>query len=215
MEALEQGLPAPIPPDPEKADRQIKEDEDPQVWLEDGIWWTVFPPPAGFDGEEEGEIADGDYQRTLTADEEAVMKARNRAADEAELARCCAVRDRYFGLAPRGCSESFFPQGSRNNEPSETSGEEEEGWGEGPIEYKSMEPPCPSPAFRGRGGAQAEGLGGEGLHTALGKTLTSRRSAAGPSSPVRTGEGYDASLPYPHRRFRSIAQPARLWGKHG
>src|SRR5688572_30429026 len=46
-----------------------------------------------------------------------------------------------------------------------------------------------SPAFRGRGGTQAEGLGGEGLADSGVQTLTSHRFAAGPSSPVNTGEG--------------------------
>ncbi len=125
MDALEQGLPAPhlVAPGPVEADPRIEEDEEeqenPRVWLEDGRWWTFFPPPEGFDGEEEGDSGDGDYQRTLTEDEEAVMTARSRAADEAELARCCAVRDRYFGLPKRGCSGTFFLQGSRNNETSE------------------------------------------------------------------------------------------------
>jgi hypothetical protein len=49
--------------------------------------------------------------------------------------------------------------------------------------------PSSSPAFRGRGGTQAEGLGGEGLADSGVQTLTSHRCAAGPSSPVRTGEG--------------------------
>jgi hypothetical protein len=142
MDALEQGLPVPrlVPPDPAEADRRIEEDENPQVWREDGIWWTFFPPPDGFDGEEEGEIGEGDYQRTLTAGEEAVMQARDRADDEAELARCCAVRDSYFSLPPSGVSETFFPRASRNNETSEPSGEEL-----GPIEYKSMVPPSRHP----------------------------------------------------------------------
>jgi mxaJ protein len=47
-----------------------------------------------------------------------------------------------------------------------------------------------SPALRGRGGTQAEGLGGEGLADSGVQTLTSHRYAAGPSSPVRTGEGF-------------------------
>src|SRR5687768_4869646 len=46
-----------------------------------------------------------------------------------------------------------------------------------------------SPAFRGRGGTQAEGLGGEGLADSAVQTLTSHRFAMGPSSPVKTGEG--------------------------
>jgi hypothetical protein len=47
------------------------------------------------------------------------MKARNRALKEVELARCCAVRDRFFRLPPRGCADDFFP---REAETSETSG---------------------------------------------------------------------------------------------
>ncbi len=144
MDALEQGRPAPelLTPDPEEVDRRIEEEEDPQVWLEDGRWWTFFPPPEGFDGEEEGDSGDGDYQRTLTEEEEAVVTARARAADEAELARCCAARDRYFELPERGCAQTFFPQGSRNNE---TSGDEQ---GEGnasrpshPGESRDLGPP--------------------------------------------------------------------------
>jgi very-short-patch-repair endonuclease len=47
------------------------------------------------------------------------------------------------------------------------------------------------PLFRpyGRGGAQAEGLGGEGLSDSVVQTLTSHRSAAGPSSPAKGGRG--------------------------
>ncbi|HYD36200.1 MAG TPA: glycosyltransferase [Allosphingosinicella sp.] len=41
----------------------------------------------------------------------------------------------------------------------------------------------------GSGGAQAEGLGGEGLADSLLQTLTSHRFAAGPSSPANAGEG--------------------------
>ena len=46
------------------------------------------------------------------------MRARNRALDTVELARCCALRDRFFGLPPRGAAEHFFPMEA---EPSETS----------------------------------------------------------------------------------------------
>ncbi len=41
----------------------------------------------------------------------------------------------------------------------------------------------------GRGGAQAEGLGGEGLADSEVQTLTSHRCAMGPSSPVKDGRG--------------------------
>jgi hypothetical protein len=47
---------------------------------------------------------------------------------------------------------------------------------------------APLPFFTGEEGPKRS-LGGEGLYTGLGKTLTSHRFAAGPSSPVRTGEG--------------------------
>jgi len=46
----------------------------------------------------------------------------------------------------------------------------------------------------GGGGAQAEGLGGEGLSESGVQILTSPRFAAGPSSPVNTGEGRNAPL---------------------
>jgi hypothetical protein len=107
MDALEQGLPPPALSETEGPGSLAAEaeDEDPgddQVWLEDGVWLTFFPPPPDFDGEEEGELGDRDYQRTLTGEEEAAVLARRRRDDEAELARCCAMRDRFFGLAARG-----------------------------------------------------------------------------------------------------------------
>jgi hypothetical protein len=111
MDALEQGLDLPSTPRGEagaEAAAELDEDEEDgpseeQVWLEDGTWWTLFPAPAGFDGEEHGELGDEDYQRTLSAEERDSMAARKGAKDEAELARCCALRDRAFGLPPRGC----------------------------------------------------------------------------------------------------------------
>jgi hypothetical protein len=145
MDALEQGLPAParaqaLPPGPGPRDETPAPDEDNrQVWFEDGLWWTFFPPPADFDGEEEGEVGDRDYQRTLTDEEEAVMDARKEALDEIEMARCCDLRDRYFDLPPRGAPGFSLPGEAETNE---TSGEADPG--EAPLEYKSMHPPTPS-----------------------------------------------------------------------
>jgi enamine deaminase RidA (YjgF/YER057c/UK114 family) len=51
-----------------------------------------------------------------------------------------------------------------------------------------------SPAFRGRGGTQAEGLGGEGLAESGLQTLTSHRFAMGPSSPAKGGRGRKLAL---------------------
>jgi hypothetical protein len=42
----------------------------------------------------------------------------------------------------------------------------------------------------GRGGAHRAAMGGEGLYAGLSKTLTSQAFGLGPSSPVRTGEGF-------------------------
>jgi glycosyltransferase involved in cell wall biosynthesis len=47
----------------------------------------------------------------------------------------------------------------------------------------------------GRGGTQAEGLGGEGLADSAEKTLTSHCFAAGPSSPAKAGEGIEGKSP--------------------
>lgn len=129
MDMLERGLPAPEParaealPASAGAEQEpVELSEDcPQVWLEDGTWLTYFPPPDGFDGEEERDPDSGDYQRTLTGEEIAAMKARNRALDEVELARCCALRDRFFGLPPRGAAASFFPREAETSETCETS----------------------------------------------------------------------------------------------
>jgi hypothetical protein len=126
MEALEQGLPPPapsraeaLPPIDGPEEKTPAPDEDnPQVWREDGIWWTYFPPPEDFDGEEEGEVGDPDYQRTLTDEEEAVMEGRNEALDAAEMARCCSLRDRFFGLPPRGADGFSLPREAETNETS-------------------------------------------------------------------------------------------------
>ena len=65
------------------------------AWQEHGVWWTDFPPPDDFDGEEDGEWGvDDDYRRELTPDEQAVYDAQA-AADIAEARR---LRDLYFEL---------------------------------------------------------------------------------------------------------------------
>jgi hypothetical protein len=137
MEALERGRPLPIP-GPEEDEKDLGAE---QVWMEDGVWWTLFPPPAGFDGEEQGTLGDSSYQRTLSAEEKAAMRAKRRADEEAEFAHCCAIRDRFFGLPPRG-AEGFSLQGQA--EPIETSEPSDPDLG--PIEYKSLFPPAPAPS---------------------------------------------------------------------
>jgi hypothetical protein len=82
------------------------------VWEEeDGRWLTSFPPPAGFDGEEEGEPGAPDYQRTLTQEEIASLGSTEE-DEEAEraalLAEQEAARRRFFGL---GAAVSDAPAG--------------------------------------------------------------------------------------------------------
>ena len=70
---------------------------DPVWWCSDGgRWMTRFPPPAGFDGYEDGDYGDVDYERGLDDAEEAAMEA----AADAELAprriRDARERDAWF-----------------------------------------------------------------------------------------------------------------------
>ena len=148
MEALEQGLEPPDLARPEAPATasgvgarhdESEEDDDPQVWLEDGVWWTFFPPPEAFDGDELGELGDEDYQRTLTDEEEAAIRARRRRETAERLERCCAIRDRFFGLAPRGAPGLSSPRQAETSETSEPDPD--------PIEFKSAVPPIPRAAL--------------------------------------------------------------------
>lgn len=82
------------------------------VWeTSENIWMTSFPPPAGFEGFEEGEPGEEDYRRELTDAEYAAMGLDEETleAEYAErLAAQCAARDRYFGFEP-----SPEPDGSK------------------------------------------------------------------------------------------------------
>jgi hypothetical protein len=172
MDALEQGLP---PPDLNALRREARSEITGYELSEDeeGIWWTHFPPPEGFDGEEQGEYGDPGYKRTLSPREQEVLDSDLDQEFEEERSAQAARRDRYFGFAGDGISS---PGEAEPYEASEPSVEEDRA--EGPIEYKSMEPPHLSQA--------------------------------------RSGKGFEpSSPPYPHRPFRSIPEPARLWGKHG
>jgi hypothetical protein len=85
-----------------------------ETWQDDeGNWRTNFPPPPGFDGEEEGDPLDPAYERELTAEEQARLPASALSEegeapegaeaagtpDAAELAALHAARRRYFGVA--------------------------------------------------------------------------------------------------------------------
>lgn len=70
------------------------------VWDEGGLWWTDYPPPSDFDGEEEGSYGEDDYRRTLSPAELAVIESEEAAALAGERALAEGLRDAYFGLAP-------------------------------------------------------------------------------------------------------------------
>jgi hypothetical protein len=98
-------------------------DEDPHmIWEDEEGWWTDYPPPEGFDGEEVGSWGDHDYRRSLSPDEQAVVDSdiADEDAEEAEsnaeaLAVAEAQRDSYFGFRGdragdgAGGGESVFP----------------------------------------------------------------------------------------------------------
>ena len=86
-------------------------DADPHiVWEEEGGWWTDYPPPPGFDGDEIGTYGKPGYRRELTPEERAVVdrEAAEEAAAERELAE--AQRDAFFGFAAA-------PDAARPHEP--------------------------------------------------------------------------------------------------
>ena len=101
MDAIEQGLPEPPRPEPEGESEFIGT----EVWDTPQGWRTNFPPPADFDGIEEGQSGKPGYERTLSAAEQALIDEWE--ADEMELQ--CARRDRYFGFEGGKFSSPWDP----------------------------------------------------------------------------------------------------------
>jgi hypothetical protein len=90
-----------------------------RVWEDEDGWWTDFPPPDGFDGEEDGEYGDYDYRRSLSPAEQAVLDSdlaeedAEEAEEEAEArAEAEAERDAYFGFSPASAREEDGGEGS-------------------------------------------------------------------------------------------------------
>jgi hypothetical protein len=87
--------------DVETEEEQEMDGDRHEIWEEsDGRWWTDYPPPAGFDGEEEGEYGDYKYRRTLTATEQAVVDSDVAEEVAGKRAVAEAQRDSYFGFGP-------------------------------------------------------------------------------------------------------------------
>jgi hypothetical protein len=120
VEAMEQGADPPDlnPPQPEPEAERAVDPEDrlfdqldgSECWEEeDGEIWTRFPPPAGFEGLEEGRPGAFGYKRTLSAAEQAVFDADDDEDEEEEAARGIALRDLYFGFAGGTPEDELFP----------------------------------------------------------------------------------------------------------
>jgi 3-hydroxyacyl-CoA dehydrogenase len=114
MEAIEQEAPPPAPSLPDIAELVDPAD---RIWEgDDGLLWTDFPPPRGFQGQERG-VFDGYnyYARTLTEAEREVLDSDDRKYVERDYAN----RDRFFGFAGGRFSS---PREAEPSEPSEPSG---------------------------------------------------------------------------------------------
>jgi hypothetical protein len=121
MALLAPPAPAQRPPRESARDRELRElrleiealrEDDHDIWDDEDGWWTDYPPPPGFEGEEEGRYGDDYYRRSLSPAEQAVIDA-EAAEDEAEeaeadaeaLAAAEALRDAFFGFSPEPGNE--------------------------------------------------------------------------------------------------------------
>ena len=66
------------------------------VWRNDDGWWTDYPPPAGFEGEQFGAYGEEDYRRTLSPAEQEAAEAAAADDDAADLAAGEAQRAAFF-----------------------------------------------------------------------------------------------------------------------
>lgn len=194
MEALERGLPPP-------AAGPAGEDEDEaaavlgreEVWQDEaGRWRTTFPPPRGFEGDEEGVWNCFDwYSRSLTPQEQAAIEARLAEDDYGDPVRAraseTARRDRFFGFAGGEVSCSREAETRETSEPSEAVDPDPR-----PIEYKSVFPPAPCPT---------SSAGNMRVHAeARRRGETSRFIPARASPPAPAGSRFRAASPEERRK---------------
>jgi hypothetical protein len=114
------------------ADEAEADEDSHDVWEARGEWWTDYPPPAGFDGEEEGEYGDQGYRRTLTASEQAVIDAREARERAEALALAEAQRDAFFAANDDVEEEESDDPDEEEEEPGEIEGGDEAGDGRAP-----------------------------------------------------------------------------------
>jgi hypothetical protein len=125
VEAIEHGLPPPGLGDETGEGDEGEPGQDEGLYDSIDVWeepdgnWTSFPPPAGFDGREEGRFGSLRYRRTLTDDEQVAIDAAEAEDQAAKIAGEIVRRDRFFGFEGGSAEEEIFP--SREAELSETS----------------------------------------------------------------------------------------------
>jgi hypothetical protein len=113
------------------------EDEDPhEIWEDDDGWWTNYPPPAGFDGEEQGAYWDYEYRRTLSPAEQSVIDGD--LAEEAEEEAEALAAERAIAEAQR---DAFFGFGPTGHPPLAPSSSSQSGEGDGEHERTQARPP--------------------------------------------------------------------------
>jgi hypothetical protein len=81
------------------------------------VWFTDFPPPAGFTGYEEGEFGEMEYLRACTPEEVAVLEADEAADRAAERAEEESLRDEWFAMlrTELGLSETAMQPNCRTS----------------------------------------------------------------------------------------------------
>src|SRR3546814_6615020 len=94
-------------------------DKDPHTSWEDdeGLWWTDYPPPVDFDGEEKGDYGDFHDSRTLTPADQAAVDAGLGANLSLKRATAEAQRDAFFAPEqPAGTPEDSKADTNRSKE---------------------------------------------------------------------------------------------------
>lgn len=93
-----------------------------RVWEGEYGWRTNFPPPPGFDGDEEGHWSDEHYERDCTDEENEIMDARREAELAAYRAEEEAERAAFFAAAT-----SLLQPGKQQEDVSGEQGGDEDG----------------------------------------------------------------------------------------
>lgn len=84
-------------PAPENSAIAAPADPPGDCWQDDhGIWWTDFPPPDDFDGQQEGRWGEFGYKRECSGDEADLLDAAEEIERSEGLTEATAARDAWF-----------------------------------------------------------------------------------------------------------------------